>query len=305
MTEASTLNDALAANYMLVDFELRSWSGRQTDAAASSELITSKGAARDSGRFVKYLFASADQELTAVHQAGAALRHFVYRNSLPWSSNTDGAKRGERLIPAVKAIDFLTQLSNVKADYDRAVQILVSVWDERVQQAQASLGQLANPNDYPRADQVAARFGVSVDLRPVPSISDFSRVNVPPPLIEALGQRYAASEGKLVANAYDDLKGRILKEIQRMATQLGKAAAGEKTRLHETLNSNLQELVGMLRDMNITKKPELAALADKIEQQLLSVPVETFRNSQPKAAEVAKAAQSLAVEAAMEDVWSL
>lgn len=303
MTDQIQLNDALAANYMLVDFELRSWSGRQSDREASSELIANKGAARDSGRFVKYLFASADAELTAVHQAGSALRQFVYRNSLPWSSNTDGARRGSRLIPAVKAIEFLSALNTEKAKYDAAVQCLVAVWDQRVAQAQSALGQLANPEDYPASTEVASRFGMSIDLRPVPAVGDFSRVNVPAGLAEALGQRYAASEHALVGNAYADLKERLLKEIQRMATQLGKAGAGEKTRLYDTLTSNLKQLVDLLRSMNVTQKPELNELADKIEQQLLAAPVDQLRNSATKSAEVARSASQLAIEAAVEDIW--
>lgn len=303
MTDSNQLNDALAANYMLVDFELRSWSGRQTDREASSELIASKEASRDSGRFVKYLFASADAELTAVHQAGSALRQFVYRNSVPWSSNTEGARRGSRLIPATKAIEFLSALNAEKAKYDEAVRVLVSVWDQRVAEAQAALGKLANPQDYPASSEVASRFGMAIDLRPVPAVGDFSRVNVPAALAEALGARYASTEQALVANAYADIKERLLKEIQRMATQLGKAGAGEKTRLYDTLTTNLGQLVGLLRSMNVTQKPELNELADKIEQQLLATPVEALRNSQTKSAEVARSASQLAVEAAVEDIW--
>ena len=61
----------------------------------------------------------------------------------------------------------------------------------------------------------------------------------------------------------------------------------------------------MLRTMNASGSPELNALADKIEQQLLATPVEAFRNSPAKAAEVAALAQNLAVEAAMESVWMI
>jgi hypothetical protein len=305
MTDTTQLNDALAANYMLVDLEISSWSGRQTDREASSEFIAAKGAARDSGRFVKYLFASADAELTAVHRAGAAIRHFVYHNTLPWSGNTDGTKRGSRLLPAVKAIEFLGALHAVKQDYDKTVETLVSVWDQRVAQAQANLAGLADTNDYPSAQQVAKMFSMRVDLRPMPSEQDFSRINLPAALIQALGERHAKSLSTQMENAHADLKERLLKEIQRMATQLGKAGAGEKTRLHDTLNTNLQGLVGLLRTMNATGKPELNALADRIEKELLSVPVDAFRNSKAKAAEVAQAASQIALDAAMKEVWEL
>ena len=305
MTDNQQLNDALAANYMLVDLELRSWSGQKTDREASAEVIASKGATKDAGRFVKYLFASADAELTAVHHAGSAVRQYVYRNTVPWSGNTEGSQRGPRLLPAVKAIEFLSGLNAVKQVYDKAVVDLATVWDQRCLEAQAKLSGLAKASDYPSAAEVVKLFGVTVDLRPMPTEQDFSRINLPSAVIQALGERYAQKRVEGIEGAYADLKERILKEIQRMAKQLGKAGAGEKTRLYDTLNTNLAHLVDMLRAMNVTGKPELNALADRIEKELLSMPVDVFRNSQAKSAEVAAAASSIALDAAMESVWQL
>jgi hypothetical protein len=307
MTDTTLLNDALAANYMLVDLDIRSWSGRVTDRTVSSEVIASKGAARDSGKFVKYLFASADAELTAVQKAAEQVRQYARTNSVPWCGRGDGAtNHGPRLIAAVNGISFLAGLNEVKKPHDEAVQTLVSVWDARVQQAIANLGGLASIDDYPRADQVAAMFGVRVDLLPVPAQSDFTRLNVPTALIEALGQRHAkALEGQM-GNAMADLKERLLTCVGRMSTQMTKKAEGsERTRLYDSLNTNLQTMVGLVRSMNATGKPELTALCDRIERELLAVPIAAVRTSPAKAAEVAQAAQAIATDAAIAAVWEL
>lgn len=306
MTDTTLLNDALAANYMLVDLDIRSWSGRVTDRTVSSEVIASKGAARDSGKFVKYLFASADAELTAVQRAAEQVRQYVRTNSVPWCTPGDGgANHGARMIGAVKAIDFLSGLNAVKKPYDEAVQALVNVWDARVQQAITNLGGLASIDDYPRADQVAAMFGVRVDLLPVPAQSDFSRLNVPTAIIEALGQRHAKTLESQMQNAMADVKERLLQCVGRMSTQMGKAGAGEKTRLYDSLNTNLQGMVGLLRTMNATGKPELSALCDRIEKELLAVPIAAIRTSPAKAAEVAASAAAIATDAAIEGVFDL
>ena len=306
MTDTTLLNDALAANYMLVDLDIRSWSGRVTDRTVSSEVIASKGAARDSGKFVKYLFASADEELTAVQRAAEQVRQYVRQNSVPWCGRgATGANHGPRLIGSVKAIDFLSGLNQVKQPYDQAVQTLVNVWDARVQQALTNLGGLATLDDYPRADQVAAMFGVRVELQPVPAQSDFSRLNIPVPLAEALGDRYAKAKAANMDNAMGDLKERLLQCVGRMSTQMGKAGAGEKTRLYDSLNANLQGMVDLLRTMNATGKPELVALCDRIERELLAVPIAAIRTSPAKAAEVAASAAAIATDAAIESVWEL
>ncbi len=283
---------------MLVDLDVKSWSGNKTDREASSELIAAKGATKDSGRFVKYLFASADAELQEVRRCGRVLGEYVKQNSAPFQGSY-------RLLPATKAIEFLSALNGLKAEYDASVLALQAVWDQRVAQAMASLSGLASAEDYPKASEVPGLFGMTIDLRPVPSEHDFSRINLPAAVITALGDRHRSMLETQMGAAYESIKKGLLKEIQRMALQLGKAGAGEKTRLYDSLVTNLQGQVNLLRSMNATGSAELNALADKIEQQLLSTPVETFRNSQAKATEVAAAATALAVEAAMEDVWKL
>ncbi len=305
MPNTQQLNDALAANYMLVDLQRRSWAGKKTDKAVSNEVISSKGATRDSGRFVKNLLAGADAELKAVQQLGNAVGAFVYSKTLPWSSNQDGSKRGDRLIAATASFEFLKELNAIKQEYDAAVQTLMAVWDQRVQEAKANLAGLEDiTDDYPKAHELAEKFAINVDLRPVPTMSDFTRINVPPALAEALGERHAQQAEIQVSVAQDDLKRRLLFQLERMAKQLAKTGAGGKTRLYDSLVTNMQELVGLARTMNMRDNPDLAALADKIEQQLLKHPVDVYRNHPEQATAVAQAANEIAIEAAMENIWS-
>jgi molybdopterin converting factor small subunit len=305
MVDTAQLNDALAANYMLVDLEIRSWSGNKIDREASSEVIASKGATKDSGRFIKALLAGADNELAEVKRLASTVRAFVYSKTLPWSGNTEGAKRGARLLAATSSFEFLKELNQIKREYDLAVQSLVAVWDQRCIEARGNLGGLAAVDDYPDSTAVAQLFGVRVDLKPVPTMADFSRINVPTALAEALGQRHAIQAETQLVNAMDDLKERLLKELQRVATQLGKAGRKEETRLYDSLVTNMQTLVGLVRTMNVAGNKSLSDLADKIESQLLSRPVTAYKNTPELAAEVAAQAQNLAVEAAMENVWKI
>ena len=97
MTDTSQLNDALAANYMLVDLDVKSWSGNKTDREASSELIAAKGATKDSGRFVKYLFASADAELQEVRRGNeiGTISFFVLNYQLGHGQFAGELKHGD------------------------------------------------------------------------------------------------------------------------------------------------------------------------------------------------------------------
>lgn len=297
------LSDALSSNYMLVSLSIRTWSGKRTDKGATAEVITTKNAAKDSGSFVKKLLASADTELKDVLAASNAMRSFLYANTLPWSLNADGAKRGERLVPTSNAMQFLRDVADIKKTYDAAVLNLQSVWDARVQQAMTNLGGLADLDDYPAAHELPGLFSVQVDIRPISAVTDFTRLNVPAQLQSALATRMASQMETQMKNAMDDLRERLLEELQRIATQLGKVGAGEKTKLYETLITNTQNLVGLARNMNITGSQKLVDLADKIEAKLLAHPIAAYRDDIAKAAHVAQEAKALIDEATTDGMF--
>lgn len=302
--DADQFNDALAANYLLVEVRLCSWSGRSTDRTASDELLAQKGAAKDGGKFVKNLLASAGKELKDVHQAGNTLRHFVYNNTLPWSAADTGAQRGERLLAASLSMNFLQELKQLQKEHDAAVAILAAVWPTRVGEAMHALGTLADATDYPDASELPGLFSVTVDFHPIPTVGDFSRVNVPAALAGALAEQHTVKAQTQIDNAMANLRERICDELQRIHTMLGKHARGDKTRLYDSLVTNMQGLVQLARSMNIGDNPKLIELADKIEASLLRVPVEAYKEDPQKAAVASDSARALLTEANLEDVWT-
>jgi hypothetical protein len=293
MHDNAQLNDALASNYMLVDISFRAWGGERINQQVSDEVVSAKHATADAGKFRMKLLASADTELKAVKAEIVALRTFVYSRTLPWSLNREGAKKGSRLIGTAEAMQFLADTAGRKKNFDGSVLNLQSVWDERVQQALANLGAMADPSIYPSAADVPNLFAVTIELRPMPTVGDFTRLAVPAQLAEALGNRLADQTRTQVENAMTDLRDRLTDEIQRMATQLSKASAGEKTKLYESMLTNTQGLCSLARSMNLTGSERFNQLIDKIEQDLLRYPIETLREDKQTAAHVASKAQQV------------
>jgi molybdopterin converting factor small subunit len=289
---------------MLVDLELKSWGSKKTDRQASDDTILANGATRSAGRFVKNLLADADAEYLEVIHHQNQIRAMVYARTLTFSANTVGPKRGERLVSATKTFELMKEVNAIKHEHDKAVARLQDVWDQRVAQARVNLKGMARVTDeYPTAAELPDKFAVSFDLRPVPAVSDFARVAVPAELSEALGQRVAEQNLIQAGVALDELKGKMLEELQRMAKQLGKKGDGEKTRMYDSLVTNMQDLVSLAKTMNLHNNPKLTKLADDIEKQLLQRPVEAYRNDPRLAAEVADDAARLAVEASLEEIW--
>ena len=256
---AQDLNEVLAANFLAVSVTVRSYSGKVTDNEVSDEVIHNKGAARKSGKFTKNLFVGADAELKEVATLGNAVRSLVYSRTAPLSSNSEGAQRGDRMVNAAKSLELLREIKGPVQDHYNAVQRFKAVFPQRMQEGMSNLNGMGKASDYPDISTLDSLFSIQIDMVPMPKISDFSRVNIPSALAEGLGQRYANQEKARVDNALADLKARLLKELQRMATMLGKAGAGEKTKLFDSLVTNLQDLVALTRSMNVYQNPELNA----------------------------------------------
>lgn len=287
------LNDALASNYMLVELGFRAWGGERINHAVTDEVVQQKQATHDAVQVRMKLLASADTELKAVRAQIVALRAFVYSRTLAWTMNTEGSKKGPRLIGTADSLQFLGDVSKRKKAYDQSVLDLRDVWDARVASAIQNLGGMATIADYPTAAQVPDLFSVTIGLRPVPAISDFSRLALPAPLAQALGQRLANQTKQQVENAMEDLRDRMLEEIKRMSEQLGKAGNGEKTKLYESMLTNTQSLCELARSMNLTGSQRFNDLLDRIERDLLHYPIATLREDKHVAAAVAVSAKQV------------
>jgi hypothetical protein len=297
--ENTNLNDALASNYMLVRISFRAWGGERINHKITDEVVNAKHATADAGKFRMKLLASADSELKAVKAQIVALRSFVYSRTLPWTLNDEGSKKGARLIATADAMQFIADTRDMKRGYDEAVLALQSVWDDRVEQAILNLGEMGQTVDrsvYPPATEIPSLFNVEIELHPMPTVTDFNRLTIPAQLAEALGQRLASQTQTQVNNAMTDLRDRLAEEVQRMATQLGKAGAGEKTKLYESMLTNTQSLCALARSMNLTGSERFGTLIDKIEQDLLRYPIDMLREDKATAAMVSETAKQVLTE---------
>jgi hypothetical protein len=286
------ISAALSGNYLLADVSLRRFSGFKKDNAASEAVTVNAHATANSAKVIKDLLSGARNELKDVVSAQDAIRAYLYNNTLPWSANTDGRKMGARLLPAVKSIDFLKHYKTLRTVYEHALADFLSVYDLRRQEAMRNLGSLADPNDYPTRDEITTQFGVDLNVQPVPAATDFSRVAIPAQVAEALGARAAGIYKQSLDNAMQDLSDRLLAELKRMAVQLGKFGAGEKTKLYSSLIDNMRALVELVKATNYANDTKINELVDRL-AELTQHDIKTLRANATVASDIAAKAVEL------------
>ncbi len=304
MDENQNLGDLLSSNYLLASLNVRIWSGKKTDKAATRELLSSKGAVANAASVVKSLLAGNDAKLKETAAAYTRIRSFFYEHSSPWTTSSIGAMKGDRLISTVESITFLGEFARLKNDADTILNIFLGEYDAAVQNASNSLGALYDPAQYPTKQQVATLFGAHMDLRPVPESADFDRLtNVPADLANGLKDLYERNMEQQMNNALSDVQRRLLTELERMDTQLSKVANGEKTRLFKSMTGNLKHLIGMARSLNFVDNKEIEGIADTIEEHLLQYEVEMYKDNASLAKANAGIAKGIIKRASDDDIW--
>lgn len=290
MAAQNDMADTLSANYMLSSLTVRTWSGRKTDRNATIELLESKGASADAASVVKSLLAGNDGELQDTRAAYARIRTWFYANSLPWT--TQDGQRGDRLVGTAQAMTFLRDFVRLKTEAEKARDRFVETYDAAVSNAAVSLGQLYDPDQYPTKEQVRHLFGATLDIVPMPAVSDFDRVSIPGAMAQGLKGKYEQRARKQVEGAIGDLQQRLIDELDRMATQLTKVATGEKARLHKSLLTGMRTVATLAKSM-APLSSELSTVADRIEGELLQHELSDFRDNAALAGSVARAATGI------------
>lgn len=293
-TQNTTLdiNESLKSNYMLVVLSISKWNATKPDKALAIEVGANHGASPEAVRVTKRIMSGADTELKEVDRALNSIRTYVYSVSLPWSSSDDGAKRGPRLVPTAKSLEVIKHLSHLQGEFQTAMTALKAVYGQRVTEAMANQGTLADPTLYPKVEELDSMFSVRMDLEPVPTVGDFSRMTLPAEVATALGNRMGKRQSKVVENAMHDLTTRITAAVQNMAKQLHKHASGEKTRLYASLVDNVRVLLDLLVTSNLTDDPKLAGLADDM-KSLVTHDIKTLKDNAGTAKAVADKAATI------------
>ena len=289
------IGEALANNYMLAKLNVRIWSGRKTDKSATAELLADKGAVANAASVVKQLLAGNDSKLKETAAAFTRIRSFFYEATVPWTTASIGAMKGDRLISTVESITFLSDFAKLKNEAIVILNEFITEYDAAVQASAVSLGSLYDSSQYPHKAEIASLFGAEMSLNPLPEATDFDRLtNIPADLATGLKGLYERNMEAQMDNALSDIQKRLITELERMDTQLSKVVAGEKTRLFKSMVTNLKHLTGMTRSLNI---------ADTIEQHLLAYEVDAYKDNASLARASVTNARGVLARINNEEIW--
>lgn len=269
----------LATKAMLITLSVSCWTGSRKDDKVVQE-VNARHGATDAGRFSKYLVSK--DELSPLSSHAGAIRAMHYRMTLPWLDN------GSRLLPAKMYAEYSRELRKMKDEYDILVDTFVQRYDTFLKpDARLRLGTLYDADDYPPGYALREKFGVTSDIAPVPSGSDF-RVDIGDSERARISSEIDAQFSARLKSAMDDAWKRVREVVGNIYVRL----SADKPILRDSLIDNAAELARVLPGLNVTDDPKLEAVCRAITNELL-VDIVTLRRSRKERVRVAQTAQTI------------
>jgi hypothetical protein len=272
---------SIVTKAMIVNCNVGMWEGTRLDRGATKELTDRAGASADAARVNKHLIAK--EWLAPIITARGTLRNYVMGMTLPWKDN------GDRLLPRRAYEPFIEEFERLHAAFKKEVKtFLTKGYPTAIDQAEFRMGELFNPADYPRVQDLEGKFYARLVIDAVTEAKDF-RVNMEKDQLKSIREDMEAAMTERVNKAMGEVWGRLGKALGHFAAKM---ADGDAIFRDSTIE-NLREIVDLLPAMNILDDPELDRIGAEIRDTIYGYEAKDLRKSKKARSEAADQAQAI------------
>ena len=271
----------LASSAMLVELNISNWSGRKKDNRASADVTSQNYAATGVANVNKKLLAN-NADLKAIQTHVTAMRNMHAAMTMPWSNS------GLRLLPTAQYFKYTGAMSDMENKFWDLVNAFLINYHDAVIDVQMLLGDLFSRDDYPTAEELQRKYRVHINYMPLPDAGDF-RVDISNEALREVKEQYADFYTTQYNTAMNDVWTRLHKALTNMSERLDYGSKEDKKVFRDSLVGNVNDMVELLRVCNVTSSPQMAQMADKLEEAMAGVTPDGLREDDTFRAETKRA----------------
>lgn len=260
---------SIAASAMLVELSISTWQGRKLDKRASQDVTHSNHAASGVASVNKKLLSDCS-ELTAIMKFATRARSVHYASTMPWSDT------GLRLLPTKAFFKYNEQMQALQDEFYRLVDEFLLAYEWEIGEAKLRLGRLFNRDEYPTMDNLRRRFAFSFSYIPLPDTGDW-RVDIGEKAKSELAEHYNEYYNTQLEMAMRNVWERAYAALERMSERLDYADGETKKVFHNTLVTNVEEIVELLKVCNITDDPTMDQAQRELAKAIHGIEAEDLR----------------------------
>jgi hypothetical protein len=241
---------------MLAAVHISIWTAVKHDRKVSRDVADQHGAHQSAGRYNKQLLRGADK-LDELRTLAGQIRQHFYKITLPWSDE------GFRLLPSNFYFDLMERMREFEASFEQGIESFLAVYPQYIDQVRPELNGLFREEDYPSAEKLRTKFGVKLEILPIPSGADF-RVQMSAEEQARVSREIDANVRQSLARGTEDLWKRLREVVSHMVDRLNEP----ESRFHASLVTNVFDLVEILPRLNVQGDEDLNRLAEQVKQRL-------------------------------------
>ena len=269
---------------MLAAVHISIWTAIKHDRKVSREVAEQHGAYAGAGRYNKQLLREAER-LESLRSLSGQIRQYFYKITLPWSDE------GYRLLPAHFYFDLTTKMREFEQAFAQQVEEFLAVYPSYIEQVRPELNGLFREEDYPSTDKLRNKFGVKLEVLPIPSGNDF-RVTLSEEEQARVAREIDENVRQSLQKGTEDLWTRLKGVVAHMVERLSEP----ESRFHASLVTNIGELVDLLPRLNVNQDEELNRFAGEIRDRLCGFTARDLRKNEILRAATANDAAQILTE---------
>jgi hypothetical protein len=254
----TTTAPSISSAAMTVDFNASVWTARKKDRKASDDVTNMNAADKGVANVTKNLLGDCD-ELRAVQKFAGNVRNMHYSMTMPWSDN------GSRLLTTMQYFKYNEVMTDLQQEFGRLVDEFLTVYEWKIMQAQAKLGDMFNRDEYPTRDSLRDKFGFRVSYVPLPDSGDF-RIDIGNEAMVTLQTQYETHYTQAIKTAMNDIWHKLHDNLTTLVRQLDVNEEGKGNRLYDSVFDRAIELTEMLGTCNVTGDSQMEAMKRQLEQ---------------------------------------
>ncbi len=250
---------------LLVQLTIRQATMRKRDKKATQDIAVSNNAEVTSGNYNKALLPMA-QPLDDIKKLTTQIRQMFYDNTLPWGIE------GTMILPSKNYLSFMEMYRKAKSQWLVLVDKFIKDYPRLIRNAEISLGNLYDPNDYPDTHDLRSRFDMNIMVMPVPA-DDF-RVSIPDNELAQVRADVGAQVESATTKAMGEAWQRLYDRVKHISDKLH----DPKSIFRDTLIDNTKDICDVLKRLNINDDENLERLRAEVEQSFTKLHPESLRN---------------------------
>jgi hypothetical protein len=260
---------SIAGSAMLVEFAVSQWTGKKLDKQASDDVTTGNSAKRGIARVHKDIMGDCE-ELRAVHKFTSEVRTSHYNMTLPWSDS------GIRILPTKQYFKYTEAMNAMQTEFYALVDRFIYVYQWKISEAQAALGGLFNPDEYPSTDALRSKFSMRTVFIPLPEAGDW-RVDIGKEGNKQLQEHYQSYYKQALGDAMGDIWTRLKEALTRASDRLDFGSGEVKKIFRDSLVTNIMELVDIMDACNLTNDTDMTTAAQILRDALTGIDASDLR----------------------------